>query len=598
MADQTNVDAGHGDVKDTRATAHAAIYPLGLARDGPSPAAVYLNDLPTKRLVDFFRKKGLATIKEEDRLEQWYADWLAYQAEHHIYASVLSAKEFSSRGCEFNLLRYTRFLEVFAYFSPAHGYSAQVTFLGLFSILMGSNDALKREAVAALEQGGLMAFGVSERAHGSDLLANEFQIRTDGDGRWRASGSKYYIGNTNSAAIVSILAKKVDGAGTVRGKRVPVALIAVRPTQSPGFNNVRKIRTHGVRAAFVGEFEVKDHDLAPSDVFAEGRQAWDAVMGTVTLGKFFLGFGSIGMCEHALEEGRNHLNGRILYDKPVIEMPHIRIAMTEAYARLTAMKLYAYRALDYVQAAGADDRRYLLYCAVQKAKVSTEGVKVMSLLSECVGARGFESDSYFEMALRDIQLVPGLESSAHINLALTAQFCRRYFGQFDDELGTPPSLVAGEVPAVENAYLMEARSSTISTIGFPQFLKAYGPVMSIPNVRLLVSQAKAFRLVLRARRAKLADLTDTQDAMALGRCLATIAYAQLIAENAARLGVAPQTISVIFHLLVGDLTHSALALASFPRLDPLSRLLVRRLVSVPRTTRADWDFVAALMAGK
>jgi acyl-CoA dehydrogenase len=121
---------------------------------------------------------------------------------------------------------------------------------------------------------------------------------------------------------------------------------------------------------------------------ADGRQAWDAVFGTVTLGKFFLGFGSIGICEHAFQEAAEHLGQRMLYGKSALEMPHIRATMSHAYARLTAMKLYAYRALDYVHAASAEDRRYLLFAAVQKARVSTEGVKVMALLSECMGARG------------------------------------------------------------------------------------------------------------------------------------------------------------------------------------------------------------------
>lgn len=63
---------------------------------------------------------------------------------------------------------------------------------------------------------------------------------------------------------------------------------------------------------------------------------------------------------------------RILYGKPVLQMPHIRLLVAQAAARLIAMKTYACRALDYVYAANAKDRRYLLYCAVQKAKVSTE----------------------------------------------------------------------------------------------------------------------------------------------------------------------------------------------------------------------------------
>src|SRR5207253_101043 len=129
-------------------------------------------------------------------------------------------------------------------------------------------------------------------------------------------------------------------------------------------------------------FDVVQHELPPTDVIAEGRDAWDAVFGTVTLGKFFLGFGSIGICEHALHEALRHLRTRILYGAPVIAMPHIRALVAQARARLIAMKLYAYRALDYVHGASEADRRYLLFCAVQKAKVSTEAVKVMALLSE------------------------------------------------------------------------------------------------------------------------------------------------------------------------------------------------------------------------
>src|SRR5207253_3679933 len=142
----------------------------------------------------------------------------------------------------------------------------------------------------------------------------------------------------------------------------------------------------------------------------------------------------------------------------------------QAYVRLAAMKLYAYRALDYVHAASAGDRRYLLFCAVQKAKVSTEAVKVMALLSECVGAKGFESDTYFEMALRDVQLIPGLEGSTHINLALAAQFIGRYFARAQTALADPNSLIAADGAAGENPYLMEARTGGLNAIAFPHFL--------------------------------------------------------------------------------------------------------------------------------
>lgn len=566
------------------------IYPLGFSTKSQSGAAdIYLADPSARKLAEFFENKGLQAIKEEDQRQQWYDDWIAYQAAHRLYASVLSPKSYSTLGFEFDLLKLTRFLEIFAYFSPAHGYSLQVTFLGLFSILMGTNSALKREAIAALETGRLLAFGVSEKSHGSDLLANEFTLQKIRPGHLVASGRKYYIGNANAASMISILARMEDGRSPARGRRAPPVLFVLRPAKSKTFGPARKIPTLGIRSAFVGEFEVKNHELPEGDLVAEGRQAWDAVLGTVTLGKFFLGFGSIGICEHALEEAIAHLTQRVLFGKPVIDMPHIGSAVAQAYARLTAMKLYAYRALDYVHGCSEADRRYLLFAAVQKAKVSTEGVKVMTLLSECLGAKGFESDTYFEMALRDVQLIPGLEGSTHVNLGLAAQFVPNYFGRFDPHVAPPGSLIAGDAAAGENTYLFEARAGAINTVAFPHFLNAYAPLRSVSNVRLFAKRARGFRLFVRHRRRSLGS--DTRTALAVGQCLATVAYAQLIAENAARLNIPPQMISAIFHLLVNDLSVSALSLASSHRLDTATRILIRRLVAVPKTADADWDFV-------
>jgi acyl-CoA dehydrogenase len=566
-----------------------AIYPVAFSiQHRTAGSDIYLGDPAAAKLAEFFEAKGLAAIKDEDRREQWYEDWLAFQAEHRLYAAMLSPKQFSSLNSELDLLKLTRFLEVFAYFSPAHGYSFQVTFLGLFSILMGTNSALKQEAIAALEAGGLLAFGVSEKDHGSDLLANEFTLRKTGAELFVANGRKYYIGNANAAAIVSILARMEDERTAGRGRRSLPILFALRPAQAKGFGNVRKIQTLGIRAAFVGEFEVRQHQLPQSDVIAEGRHAWDAVLGTVTLGKFFLGFGSIGICEHAFAETMAHLSQRVLFGKPVVDMPHIASAVAQAWARMTAMKLYAYRTLDYVHSCSADDRRYLLFAAVQKALVSTEGVKVMALLSGCLGAKAFESNTYFEMALRDVQLIPPLEGSTHVNLALIAQFVEEYFTRSDRELPEPESLFAGPAAPGENPYLMEARAGAVNTVEFGHFLNAYRPLMSVPNVRVFARQAKAFSLLV--RHCRRGGGMDAAISLAVGHCLATIAYAQLIAENCSRLDMPIQIVATIFHLLVNDMSTSALALASSGHLDLAGRKLIRRMIEIPQTPGADWDF--------
>jgi acyl-CoA dehydrogenase len=213
-----------------------------------------------------------------------------------------------------------------------------------------------------------------------------------------------------------------------------------------------------------------------------------------------------------------------------------------------------------------------------------------------VGAKGFESDTYFEMALRDAQLIPGLEGSTHVNLRLTAEFIDRYFAEPGPDLREPQSLTAGEAEARENGYLMEARTGAVNAVSFPHFLTAYRPLLGVRNVRKFARQCEAFgRFVGRHPRGVAG--ADLATSMALGHCLATIAFGQLVAENAARLLAPADLVSAVFHSLVIDLSASALALASTVQTDPGARKAARRMVAVPRTTPADWESVAERLTG-
>ena len=553
---------------------------------------VYRQDPAVVKLIEFFQAKGLAALKEEDRQEKWYQDWVAYQAEHRLYAQLLTPAKYSAVGGNFDLLRYARFLEVFGYFSAAHGYSLQVTFLGLVRDPDGNQRST--QAGGGRHPGSRRITRVRRlgEAHGADLLSNEFVVREAGPGRFVANGSKYYIGNANAADMIAILARQENDRSAGRVRRAPPVLFALRPKLAAGFGNQRKIHTLGVRPGDVGAFDLTGHELPETDLIARGRTAWDSVIGTVTLGKFFLGFGSVGICEHALAEAATHLARRVLYSKPVLEMPHIRSLMAQAYARLSSMKLYAYRALDYVHAASAADRRYLLFTAVQKAKVSTEGVKVVSLLSECIGAKGFESDTYLEMALRDVQLIPSLEGSTHINLEFTAQFITRYFADPDSSLADPAALTLRQERVDENFYLMEAGASAAKSVVFPPFLRAYRTLRDVPNVRVFARQAIAFRRFIKSSSAVHGVANDLAGAIALGKCLATICYGQLVAENSTRLSVPQPTVSAMFHGIVEDLGVVALSLASLPSLRRDDRAMIRRMIAIPKTPSSDWDSVA------
>ena len=566
----------------------------------------YTDDQTVKALADFFEKKGLARLKEEDRNEIWYDDFLEHVKKHRIFARFLSPKKYSSLGHEFDFLSLGRYLETFAYYSPSHGYSFQVSYLGIFPILMSKNEELKQEAIKRLESGAMFAFGLSEKEHGSDIYSSEMHMQKTPDG-YTASGSKYYIGNANCAEIISVLAidKSVGKKDEVTKENF--TFFTLRPEESEGFVDLKKIQTMGVRAAFVGSFGLKDHRFTERDIIAKGDAAWDAVFGTVNLGKYFLGFGSLGMCQHAMTEAYAHVSKRILFGKPVFEMPHIKKIMGASYAKLLAMKLFAYRAVDYLQVASESDRRYLLINSVQKAKVSTEGVGVMQMLSECVGAKGFESSTYFESALRDATLIPGLEGSTHINYGLTNVFLKKYF--FDPEdVPCPPF----HEKTPENDYIFRAQTGGLSRIAFPDYEAAYEKLSHIPNVGIFKSQVSAFKVFLvalgayeaieKAVRQALKSGENAPDAemiMELGKLFCTIVYGQLIAEQATRMKLDERLVSIIFHQLIEDLNIHAIKVASLPILGEgfglVHKTLIKRMIETQKTKTTDIDAAVEML---
>src|SRR5881396_209811 len=60
-------------------------------------------------------------------------------------------------------------------------------------------------------------------------------------------------------------------------------------------------------------------------------------------------------------------------------------------------------------------------------KVTTQGEDVINLLWDIIAAKGFEKDTYFEMAARDIRGLPKLEGTVHVNLALMVKFMSNFF---------------------------------------------------------------------------------------------------------------------------------------------------------------------------
>jgi acyl-CoA dehydrogenase len=495
--------------------------------------------------IEWFETRGKSELKRVRHEREWYGDFLDFMASEKAFATFLTP---GSQGGSWDTARICAFGELLAFYGLGYWYAWQVTILGLGPVWQSDNEQAKARAAQILREGGVFAFGLSEKAHGADIYSTDMILTPDADGDgFVANGSKYYIGNGNVAGMVSVFGRRAD----VEGPEGYVFFAA--DSQHPSYELVQNVVSSQM---YVSEFRLNDYPVAAADVLQSGAAAFDAALNTVNIGKFNLGFASIGICEHAFFEAITHADNRVLYGNRVTDFPHVRQGLTDAYARLLAMKLFGERAIDYVRCASAEDRRYLLFNPVTKMKVTTEGERVIDGLWDVVAAKGFEKDTYFEQAAMDIRALPKLEGTVHVNMALVLKFLPGY-------LLNPTALP--EVPrrreSADDAFLFhQGPARGLSKIRFADWRTPYDEFADVPNVAVFREQADGLVELVTTAGPDPDQAKDLDLLLALGELFTLIVYGQLILEQASLTGLDRDLVDQVFDVFVRDFSAYAVDL--------------------------------------
>ena len=326
---------------------------------------------------------------------------------------------------------------------------------------------------------------------------------------------------------------------------------------TPRTSSSRTSSTHRTTSA---SFASRTTRCGADDILHTGKDAFYAALNTVNVGKFNLGFASIGICEHAFYEAITHADGRVLYGHKVTEFPHVRQLLSDAYARLVAMKLFSDRAIDYFRSAGPDDRRYLLFNPITKMKVTTEGEKVIDDLWDVIAAKGFEKDTFFEMAARDIRGLPKLEGTVHVNMALVLKFMANYLF---NPAEYPP--VPQRRDAADDEFLFrQGPAKGLGKIQFDDWRASYAPFADVPNVARFMEQAEGLGALLGTAPPARSSSASSASCSRSGELFTLVVYGQLILEQAALTGLDADTIDAIFDVLVRDFSSYAVTLHGHP----------------------------------
>ncbi len=532
------------------------------------------------KTVAFFENKGKASIKKDDQERTWYQEFIDFIAKEEIFADLLTPAKYGGENSRWDMWRIQEFNEILGFYGLPYWYAWQVTILGLGPIWMSDNEKAKERAAKLLRGGSIFAFGLSERTHGADVYSTEMRLTKQADGTYLANGSKYYIGNANRADMVSTFGK-LDNDEYV---------FFAANYQHSKYDLVKNTVNS---QNYVGEYALRDYPITEDDILAKGAQAWDNALNTVNVGKYNLGWASIGMSTHAFYEAINHASKRSLYGIFVTDFAHVKRLFTDAYSRLVAMKLYATRTADYMRSASLQDRRYMLYDPIMKMKVTTQGEEVVNLMWDVIAAKGFEKDTFFEMVTRDIRALPKLEGTVHVNIALIIKFLQNF-------LFVPKEYP--EVPqrsdAADDTFLFnQGPTRGLGKIQFHDYNKAFD-LFDLPNIAIFRKQVNLFKETLMRAPATEEQTKNVDVMLTIGEMFTLVPYAQLILENAKIMKIDEVLIDQIFDFIVRDFSKYALELYNRPsstekQMEYCLRMIQKPAVDAARTKTIWEDYVYA-----
>ena len=502
-----------------------------------------------EKTIAFFERKGLTRLKEDYNGAVWYADFIEFCKQEGILASLMTPAQQGKEGenAVWDTWRVCGFAEILGFYGLCYWYVYQVSVLGIGPIWMSGNQDAKARAKRLLDDGHIFAFGLSEKEHGADIYASDMIVTRLADGSYSASGGKYYIGNANKAAMVSVFGKMADSGEYI---------FFVADSQHP---NYKLIKNTVYSQNYVAEFHLDDYPFTEADVLHKVDDAWNAALNTINIGKYNLGWASIGICTHAFYEAIDHAANRHLYRMTVTDFPHVRQLFTDAYSRLVAMKLFALRAADYMKSASAEDRRYLLFNPMVKMKVTTQGEEVINLLWDVIAAKGFEKEPYFSMAAADIRCLPKLEGTVHVNMALIVKFMANYFFAPAEY----PEIPRRDDGANDDFLFDQGPTRGLGAIRFHDYRIAYDSY-DLPNLNVFKEQVALFKEMAVLAPPTKAQATDIDFLLTAGEMFTLVVYGQLILENAGIYKVETEVLDQIFDFMVRDFSKFALQMYSKP----------------------------------
>ncbi len=286
------------------------------------------------------------------------------------------------------------------------------TFLGGVCVWLAGRAEQAHELGADIVAGAPVSWGLTERGHGSDLLAGE-TTATPEPGGFRVNGEKWLINNATRGTLLCLLVRTRPEGGP-RG--FSLLLADKRRLAADRWRPLPKVPTHGIRGADISGIALEDCPFPADALIGEQGAGMEIVLKALQLTRTACTALSLGAADQAVRLAEEFATGRELYGRRLIDLPHVRRVLGEAYAALHAAEIVSVLAARSVHTL---PREMTVISAMAKSYVPARADELIAACGELLGARAFLTEVHehgaFQKLERDHRVVGIFDGSTFVN---------------------------------------------------------------------------------------------------------------------------------------------------------------------------------------
>jgi alkylation response protein AidB-like acyl-CoA dehydrogenase len=286
------------------------------------------------------------------------------------------------------------------------GVGYAVNALGSFPIMLGGTEAQKQRWLPAVASGEkLIAFGLSEKASGSDAGSLRTRASRDGDG-WVINGDKKWNTNGGAASLYSVYASTSPD----RGTRGVSAFVVDKGT--PGFEIGKREDTLGIRCVPVHELHFRDCRVGADRLLGEkeGGGFGNAMM-TLDRARPGVAAQAVGLAQGAFEWAVRYTSERQQFGQSVLSFQANQFTLADMAIQIEAARALVYTAARAIDAGMPNPSKLAAMCKVMATdtamRVTTDAVQMF-------GGYGYCKDYPIEKYMRDAKITQIYEGTNQI----------------------------------------------------------------------------------------------------------------------------------------------------------------------------------------